>query len=88
MRRFFKLAGIIVGSLLLGIVLLIVAASGYMRWQFKLPSDAKAKAYFTTHRAALDSLARTVSRDPHIDFVNAHWIAYGSAAQDPAATCL
>jgi hypothetical protein len=84
MRRFLKLAAIIIGSLLLGIVLLISAAYGYMRWQFHLPSDAKAKAYFTAHKAALDTLAQTVSRDPHVEFVDAHWIAWGSAAQDPA----
>jgi hypothetical protein len=75
-----KLETIIIGSLLLGIVLLVVTGT----WQFDLPSDAKAKAYFGAHRAALDSLAQTVSRDPHIEFVNADWIAYGSAAQDPA----
>ena len=84
MRPLPKLDPVIVGSLLLCIVLLVVAWYGYARWGVDLPSDAKAKAYFAAHRAALDTLAQTVSRDPHIAFVNADWIAYGSAAQDPA----
>ncbi len=75
-----KLEAIIIGSLLLGIVLIVVTGI----WQVDLPSDAKAKAYFAANRAALDSLAETVSADPHIEFVSADWIAYGSAAQDPA----
>jgi hypothetical protein len=84
MLRLHKLSAKIVGFSLLGVVLLVVAWFSHMYLPSDLPSDASAKAYFAVHRAALDSLAQTVSRDPHIEFVNAQWIAYGSAAQDPA----
>jgi hypothetical protein len=84
MLRLPKLAAIIVGSLLLGIVLLVVAWFSHVYLPGNLPSDTKAKAYFAAHRAALDTLVQTVIRDPNIEFVDADWIAYGSAAQDPA----
>ncbi len=84
MPRFDKLSTKIVGFSLLGIALFVVAWFSHIYLPGDLPSDAKAKAYFAAHKAALDTLAQTVSRDPHIEFVNAEWIAYGSAAQDPA----
>jgi hypothetical protein len=84
MRRVLKLVAIVLGSLALGALLLVGLSYGYIRWQFHLPSDAKAKAYFTAHRAALESLVETVVRDPNIEFVNARGIAYGSTASDPA----
>ena len=84
MLRLHTLSGKIIGSSLLGIVLFVVAWFSHIYLQGDLPSDARANAYFAAHKAALDSLAQTVSRDPHIEFVNAQWIGYGSAAQDPA----
>ena len=84
MLRLHKLSAKIVAFSSLGIVLLVVAWVSHMYLPGDLPSDASASAYFAAHRAALDSIAQTVSRDPHIEFVNAQWIAYGSAAQDPA----
>ncbi len=67
-------------------MLLVAAAGGFKGWGWGdgLPSDKKAEAYFAAHEAMLESLAQTVIRNPHIEFVNAQWIAYGSAAQDPA----
>jgi hypothetical protein len=84
MLRAHKLSPKIIGFSSLGIGLLVVAWFSHMYLPGDLPSDAKAKAYFAAHRAALDSLAQTVSRDPHIEFVNADWIAHGSAAHEPA----
>ncbi len=57
--------------------------SEYMKG-FPLPSDADAKACFTARKHELESLALTVSRDQHIEFVSADWVGYGSAAQDRA----
>jgi hypothetical protein len=84
--RVLKLVAILLGSLALGVILLVGLFYGFMWWQFHLPSDAKVKAYFTTHRAALESLVETVVRDPNIEFVNAHGAAYGSDAASPAYT--
>jgi len=84
MLRLHKLSAKIVVFSLLGIVLFGLAWLSHMYLPGDLPSDAKANAFFAAHRAALDSLVQTVSSDPHIQFVNAQWIAYGNAAQDPA----
>jgi hypothetical protein len=79
-----KLALKIVGAILLAVMLLLGIAVAYQRWQFHLPSDAKAKAVFGARKKELESLVLTVSRDAEIDFVSADWVAYGSAARDPA----
>ena len=84
MRRLHNLSAKIIGFSLLGVGLLVVAWFSRTYLPGDLPSDASANAYFAAHRAALDSLAQTVSRNPDIEFVNAQWIAYGSAAQDAA----
>jgi len=65
MRRFLKFIAVALSALVLLVILLAGLAFGYMRWQFHLPSDAKAKACFVAHKDALDALVQMVTRRAH-----------------------
>jgi len=79
-----KFLGLIVVLGLAGAVVLFGVFFGYMRWSFHLPSDAKARALFSARKIELEHLVEDVVRDPHIKFVDARRISYGSEARDPA----
>lgn len=70
MRRFLKRAAIILGSLLFGIVSLVAAGYGYMRWQLRLPSrlptDRGIAELFHTHRQTFETLAHMADEDATI----------------------
>ncbi len=67
-----------------GAAVLVGVFFAYMRWSFHLPSDAKAMAVFAARKTALEHLVQEVVHDPHIQHVDAHYIALGPAAHDPA----
>jgi hypothetical protein len=84
MRALIKIvAKIVAAFLILGLVLLCLAIA-LIRWQFHLPSDARARRVFAEREGDLEKLVLMVDRNYDIEFVDAQWIARGEAARDPA----
>ena len=84
MRGYTKIVVKVIGALLiLGVVLLCLTLA-FIRWQFHLPSDARAKRLFAERKSDLEKLVQMVDRNYDIQGVEAQRIAYGEAARDPA----